>query len=114
MSFLGILLIHQERALSSIIKRKELKDVIDKGKLYKWTHDRVYKARDKIINKTYAEYRQRELNEKGKKSGKVFDKYVIDLYSTGISQMAKMFTNDAKTFRMIRSLKIRWLAYVVF
>ena len=41
---------------------------MDKGKLgHKWTHKRVDKARDEIINKTYAEYKQCELNEKGKK-----------------------------------------------
>ena len=45
--------------------------IIDKGKLrHKWTHERVGKASDEIINKTYAEYKQRELNEKGKKNWK--------------------------------------------
>ena len=42
------------------------------------------------MNKTYAEYKQRELNEKGEKSGKALGKYVISLYSTGISQMVKI------------------------
>ena len=52
-------------------KREELKSVIDKGRLgHKWTHERVDKASDEIINKTYAEYKQRELNEKGEKTGK--------------------------------------------
>ena len=45
---------------------------------------------DKTINKAYAEYRQRELNEKGEKAGKALGKYVINLYSTGISQMVKI------------------------
>ena len=46
-------------------KREQLKSVIDKGKLgYKWTHKRVDKASDEIINKTYAEYKKHELNEK--------------------------------------------------
>ena len=60
---------------------------MDKGKLgHKWTHKRVDKARDEIINKTYAEYKQCELNEKGKKkTGKALGKHVINLYSTGIS-----------------------------
>ena len=36
-------------------KREELKSIIDKGKLgHKWTHERVDKANDEIINKTYA------------------------------------------------------------
>ena len=34
---------------------EELKSIIDKGKLgNKWTHKRVEKASDEIINKTYA------------------------------------------------------------
>ena len=45
------------------------------------------KASDEIINKMYAEYKQRELNEKGEKTGKALGKHVINLYSTGISRM---------------------------
>ena len=56
-------------------KREELKNVVDKSKLgHKWTHERVDKASDEVINKTYAEYKQRELNEKGEKTGKTLDK----------------------------------------
>ena len=70
-------------------KRECLKSVIDKGKAHllghKWTHERVDKASDKTINKTYGEYKQSELNEKGKKTGKALGKHVINLYSTGIS-----------------------------
>ena len=75
-------------------KREELRSVIDKGKVYllgnKWMHKRVDKASDKTINKTYAEYRQQELNEKGGKTGKTLGKHVINLYSFGISQMVKI------------------------
>ena len=61
-------------------KREELKSIIDKGKLgHKWTHERVDKASDEVINKTYAEYKQRELNEKGEKTGKTLGKHVINL-----------------------------------
>ena len=70
-------------------KQEELKGVIDKDKAhllgYKWTH-----KSDEIINKTYAEYRQRKLNEKGEKNGKVLGRHVINLYSTGISQWLKI------------------------
>ena len=52
------------------------------------------KASDETINKTYAEYRQRELNEKGEKTGKALGKHVIDLYSVGISRWLK--TRDVK------------------
>ena len=71
-------------------KKEELKSVIDNSKAHlfghKWTHGRVEKASDEIINKTYAEYKQRELNRKGEKTGKALGKHVINLYSTGISR----------------------------
>ena len=51
--------------------RECLKSVIDNGKVHllghKWTHGRVDKTNDEIINKTHAEYRQRELTKKVKK-----------------------------------------------
>ena len=66
-------------------KREELKNVVDKSKLgHKWTHERVDKASDEVINKTYAEYKQRKLNRKGGKTGKTLVKHVINLHSTGI------------------------------
>ena len=57
---------------------------------HKWTHERVDKASDETINKKYAEYRQRELNENGENTGKALGKHVINLYSTGISQWFKI------------------------
>ena len=79
-------------------KRKELKSIIEKGKLgYKWTNERVDKASDETTNKKYAEYRQRELNEKGEKTGKAIGKHVINLNSTGISRMVKV--KDVKTLQ---------------
>ena len=72
-------------------KREELKGIIDKGKLgHKWTHERVDKTIDEIINKTYAKYKQRELNEKGEKTGKALGKHVINFYSNGISRKVKI------------------------
>ena len=72
-------------------KRERLKSVKDKGKLmHKWTHERVDKASDEIIYKTYAEYKQRELNEKVEKTEKALGKHAINFYSTGISQMVKV------------------------
>ena len=42
-------------------KREELKSIIDKGKLgHKWTHERVDKASDEVINKTYANWMKKE------------------------------------------------------
>ena len=76
----------------------------------KWTRERVDKASDEIINKTYAEYKQRELNEKGEKTGKALGKHVINLYSTGIFRMVCSRHAHSKTLRIIRLLKIRWLA----
>ena len=70
-------------------KRECLKSIKEKGKTHllwrKWTHERVDKANDESINKTYAEYKQHELNEKGEKTGKALGKHVINLYSIGIA-----------------------------
>ena len=70
-------------------KRECLKSVIDRGKAHllghKWTHERVDKASDETINKTYAEYKQHELKEKGEKTAKALGKHAIELYSNEIS-----------------------------
>ena len=75
-------------------KREELKNVISKGKVYllgsKWTHEKLDKASDETINKTYAEYKKRELNEKGKKTGKALGKHIVNFYSTRISWVVKI------------------------
>ena len=72
-------------------KRECLKSLIDRGKLgYKWTHKRVDKASDEVINKTYVEYKQRELKEKGEKTAKALGKHVIKLFSNGISGFVKI------------------------
>ena len=75
-------------------KRKCLRSVIASGKVYllvcKWTQEKVDKASDESINKTYDAYKQRELNEKGEKTGKVLGKHVINLYSTGIFCVVKI------------------------
>ena len=75
-------------------KRECLKSVVSKGKAYllgsKWTQEKVDKASDETINKTYAEYKQREPNEKGKKTRQALGKHVINLYFTGISRVAKI------------------------
>ena len=55
------------------------------------------KASDETINKTYAEYKQRELNEKGEKTEKALGMHVINLYSTGISRWLKI--KDVKKLR---------------
>ena len=82
-------------------KRQCFKSVIDKGKDHllghKWTHKMVDKASNETINKMYAEYKQRELNEKDEKTGKTLGKHVINLYSTGISQWVKI--KDVKKLR---------------
>ena len=54
--------------------RECLKSVIGKGKAHllgrKWTHEKVSKASDETINKTYAAYKQCELDKKGEKNCK--------------------------------------------
>ena len=71
-----------------------LKSVIGRAKAYllghKWTQEEVGKTNDETINKTYAEYKQRELNENGEKAGKTLGKHVINLYSTGIFRVVKI------------------------
>ena len=75
-------------------KRECLKDVISMGKAHllghKGTYERVDKASDETINKAYALYKQRDLNEKGEKTGKVLVRHVINLYSAGISRCVKI------------------------
>ena len=72
-------------------KGEELKSVIERGKLgHKWTHERMDKASAETINKTYAAYTQRELNEKGQNMGKALRRHVISLYSSRISGMVKI------------------------
>ena len=75
-------------------KREYLKSVTDKSKAYllgsKWTQEKVDKASDETIYKTCAAYKQRELNEKGEKTGKALVKHVINLYSTRISRVVKI------------------------
>ena len=51
---------------------------------------RVDKASDEVISKTYAEYKQREITEKGEKTAKALGKNAINLYSTGISRWLKI------------------------
>ena len=55
-------------------KRECLSSVISKGKAYllgsKWTQEKVDKAKDETINKTYAAYKQRQLKKKGENTGK--------------------------------------------
>ena len=90
-TFLEILLLHQRKALK---KRECLKSVIGRGKAYllvrKWTQEKVGKASDKTINKTYVEYKQCELNEKVENTGNALGKQVINLYSTRISWVVKV------------------------
>ena len=89
-------------------KREYLKSAIDRGKLgHKWTHERIDKESDENINRWYVENRQRELNEKGEKTGKALGKHVINLYSTGISRMVKIrdvhkLRQDIKNYPIIK------------
>ena len=55
------------------------------------------KASDETINKTYATYKQRELNDKGEKTAKALRKLAINLYSSGISRFVKI--RDVKKLR---------------
>ena len=63
----------------------------------KWTQKKVDETSDETINKTYALYKHRELNEKGEKTGKALGKHVINLYFTGIPRVVKI--RDVKKLR---------------
>ena len=91
--FFGDIVDSPKEGIEQHKKRECLKSVIDKGNghlLGKWTDERVDKASDETINKKYAEYKQREITEKGEKTGKALGKHVINLYSTGISRVVKI------------------------
>ena len=65
------------------IKCECLKGLVDRGKLgHKWAHERV--------DKTYTEYKQREITQKGEETAKGLGKHVINLYSTGVSRWLKI------------------------
>ena len=88
--FFGDIVDASKEGIEQHKKREELKDAVDKGRLYKWTHRKVDKASDEIISKTYAEYKQREVNEKGEKIAKALGKHVINLYSSEICRWLKI------------------------
>ena len=71
-----------------------LTGVISRGKACllgrEWTQEKVDKSRYETTDKIYAEYKQHGLNEKSEKTGKAWGKHVINLYSTGISRVAKI------------------------
>ena len=89
--FLGDVVDTPKEGIEQHKKQEELKSIIDKGKLgHKWTLGMVDKTSDEVINKTYAEYKQCELNEKGEKTGKALGQHVITRYSTEISRWFKI------------------------
>ena len=92
--FLGDIADTPKEGIEQHKKRESLKSVIDRGKAHllghKWTHERVDKASDETINKTYAEYKQHELNEKGEKTAKALGKHAVELYSNEISWWFKI------------------------
>ena len=71
-----------------------LKRAISKGKVLggkkQWRQETFDKTSDETIKKTYAEYKQHELNKKGEKTGKALGKHIISLYWAGIYQRVKI------------------------
>ena len=94
-------------------KQECLKSVIGRGKVHllegKWTQKKVDKARDETINKTYAEYKQREITEKGEKNATVWASTSLTYILMGFLSLLTlaMLRSYDKTLRMIRLLKIR-------
>ena len=104
--FLGDVVDTSKEVIEQHKKREELKSVMDKGKVHllghKWTYERVHKASDEIIKKTYAEFKQHELNEKGESMPLI---YVLGKFF--VSLKSGMLKNYGRTFRMTWSSKIR-------
>ena len=88
-------------------KRECLKGVISMGKTHllghKWTYERVDKASHETINKTYALYKQRDMNKKGKKLERPWASmsltYTLLEFLGGLK--SRVLTNYTKTLRMI-------------
>ena len=99
--FFGDIVDKPKEGIEQHRKRECLKSAIGKGKAHllghKWTQEKVDKASDEIINKLYAEYKQREITEKGEKTAKALGKHLIKLYSNGISRFVKI--SDFKKLR---------------
>ena len=99
--FFGDIVDKPKEGIEQHRKRECLKSVIGRGKAHllghKGTQEKVDKASDEIINKTYAEYKQREITEKGEKTAKGLGKHLIKLYSNGISRFVKI--SDVKQLR---------------
>ena len=77
-------------------KRDVLKEVIKKGKAdllggnKPWTIDQVDKTSDKVIDKLYENYSQREMHEKAENTGKAMGKHIINLYTNRITKFLKI------------------------
>ena len=54
-----------------------------------WTQKTFHNATNETFFRVYAKHKQRELNEKGKKTRNVLGKHVIGLYSSDFSQVIK-------------------------
>ena len=82
--FLEILFYTPKKGAEQHSKQECLKGAISKDKGQKRRNSTIS---HETINKTYAEYKQHELNEKDEKTGKALGKHLISLYSTGTSLM---------------------------
>ena len=107
--FFGDVVDTPEEGIEQHKKQEELKSVIDKGKLgHKWTHRRVDKASDEIINKTYAEYKQREKKVKKLERRWVSMSLIYTLLEFLDGLKSRMLKNYDRALRMTQSLKIKW------
>ena len=73
--------------------RQKLIDLINQGKAHllpgktPWTIKRLTKTPEKVINKIYNDYKQREIQQKAVKTGQALGTHVTNLYSTGVSKV---------------------------
>ena len=80
----------KQQCLKGVISKREVYSLGDKKQ---WTHESADKAKDKTINKVYAEHKQCEKREN---TGKVLGTDLISLYSCVIYQVFKI--KDVKKF----------------
>ena len=92
--FFGNIVDTSKEGIEQHRKQEFLKTVLGSGKAYllghKWTQEKVNKASDETINKRYDAYKQRELNEKGERTGKALGKHKINLDFSGSSHVVQI------------------------
>ena len=73
--------------LGALLKKLQEGGSISETGKTAWTEKRLNSASEKVINRLYDNYQQRDLNQKGEKTGKAVSKHLISLYSQKFSRL---------------------------